>query len=356
MQKIKQKWLEDETILKQNKADIEKANAKMLSRLLWVGITSFSLLLFVSFFEASYHFMRATYFVILLILLSIYAAKKMMRNHSVLFLLYVGYITLIAICTYVSVFILHDTTSVIVLLLLIQVPIVILDSWWRVNLVEVIAAIVYMILIVMYKDKEFIIDELINTMITVIIAMMLGVQLRRSQITNFELNRRTLIRERTDTLTGLYNRRKLFEDLLAKEKAETEAYAILMLDIDYFKQFNDTYGHISGDTCLKQVGEALLLVSKNNAIRFYRYGGEEFIGVIALQDDVDSVGIAQKTIQSIEDLAIYHKASKYEVVTASAGLSYVKSALTNYEEKLKEADIALYKAKELGKNQVFVYE
>lgn len=161
----------------------------------------------------------------------------------------------------------------------------------------------------------------------------------------------------TDGLTNIYNRRH-FNELLPKiinsAKRENHLVSFVIMDIDHFKQYNDTYGHQMGDEVLIQVAASL----KNSLHRAddycFRLGGEEF-GVLFKTDSKEqALQFAQKLRQNIEELHIEHKhnsASPY--VTASMGL-ICKNAqeIQNEEELYKQGDDLLYKAKENGRNQV----
>ena len=160
----------------------------------------------------------------------------------------------------------------------------------------------------------------------------------------------------TDSLTGLANRRQ-FDAYLELEYRRAvrqgTALTLVMLDIDQFKEFNDSYGHPAGDACLKRVAEALSEVVHRPADLAARYGGEEF--ALVLPDTADGSEVAEACRQAIEALKIPHKASVVaEVVTISAGIAMLtpQTWQQNLTDLLNRADEALYEAKESGRNQV----
>jgi diguanylate cyclase (GGDEF)-like protein len=165
------------------------------------------------------------------------------------------------------------------------------------------------------------------------------------------------IMSHTDELTGLYNRRYLYEviqHLLPFQKRGEKSFIFIMIDIDFFKQYNDRYGHQMGDDVLKKIS----LVIKNNLLRgtdyAFRLGGEEF-GVIMTDMSKDEVFIhAEKMREDIFELGIEHKGSDIDnVLTASFGIEYlIPGKESNFDEIYKCADQKLYKAKSLGRNQV----
>lgn len=172
-----------------------------------------------------------------------------------------------------------------------------------------------------------------------------------------EANNKLELLSRTDSLTELANRR-YFNDYLDLEWnraiREKIPISLLMIDIDYFKFFNDNYGHIQGDRCLKEVAKELK-DSLNRSIDFVaRYGGEEF--VLVLPNTLNAEIVAQRCQKNIESLEIpheYSKVSKY--VTVSIGLTtMIPSLELSKTQLIMQADKALYQAKEKGRNQICI--
>ncbi len=158
-----------------------------------------------------------------------------------------------------------------------------------------------------------------------------------------------------DSLTGLYNRR-YFEEYLQQEwkraMRERTTLSIMMLDIDHFKYFNDHYGHLIGDDCLRNIGGSLLKSAQRSTDIVARYGGEEFIMI--LPNTGEPLPIAEKCRAAVEGLAIPHRHSPPpQIVTISIGVSSMipKSGM-DPSELIHKADMALYKAKQLGRNRV----
>ncbi len=161
----------------------------------------------------------------------------------------------------------------------------------------------------------------------------------------------------TDGLTSLYNRRH-FDDIFVQQieinKRAKGLLAFVLMDIDHFKQYNDTYGHQEGDTTLKLVARALKDTLKRPDDYTFRLGGEEFGMVYHIEKEEDALNIANQARQNIENLNIEHtgnSASKF--VTISSGLYIVNSSDNSAVDKIyKKADEALYKSKQNGRNQV----
>jgi diguanylate cyclase (GGDEF)-like protein len=155
-----------------------------------------------------------------------------------------------------------------------------------------------------------------------------------------------------DPLTGLANRRALDTQLEALcEKGER--FAVIMVDVDIFKAFNDCYGHVIGDDCLRRVAAMLRASLRNTSDQIARVGGEEFV-VVLPQTSVENARImAERMRNSVYGLRIPHTESPEHVVTISAGVSG-SSGPTSADEMLSGADKALYRAKSRGRNRVEV--
>ena len=165
-----------------------------------------------------------------------------------------------------------------------------------------------------------------------------------------------------DGLTGLNNRRAL-QEYLIKEWAHWQRnqtpFSILMIDIDCFKDFNDTYGHMAGDDCLKQVANVLQKNVKRTNDMAARFGGEEFLIVLSGINSRDAINIAEEIRNEIQKLAIPHSASSCRsTVTVSIGVSSCDShkPCDSHQHTIEEADKALYQAKEQGRNQTVLYQ
>lgn len=158
-----------------------------------------------------------------------------------------------------------------------------------------------------------------------------------------------------DELTNLYNRRKMTEYIEQEYSInkKTTSIGILMLDVDYFKNYNDFYGHPQGDIALQELGTVLKEISEKNNVFAARYGGEEFIIIINNRSKDEVTSIAFEIMQKIKELQIPHKTSKVsDLLTVSMGLHYNAENQTNIYELIKRADEALYDAKVKGRNQI----
>lgn len=165
----------------------------------------------------------------------------------------------------------------------------------------------------------------------------------------------------TDALTGIFNRR-YFNDYFPKIWQQhidmKTSLAIIMIDIDFFKQYNDIYGHIAGDTCIKKVTDSLILSVRNKDDLLVRYGGEEFLILLSHCSNSQAFCITERMRKAVESLAIPHTGSIFGRVTLSIGIKPVIPSHTPFamENSVQDADLALYQAKKLGRNRVMLHE
>jgi diguanylate cyclase (GGDEF)-like protein len=159
-----------------------------------------------------------------------------------------------------------------------------------------------------------------------------------------------------DGLSGLANRRGFDREIEREWQKAAESrtpLALMMIDIDHFKPFNDRYGHVAGDTCLRAVGETLSLVTLEEAVLVARYGGEEFALLLPGLDIRRAAALAEEARRSIEDLMINHSESPIGHVTISIGVeSMVPDRFQSCADLIEAADGALYNAKRGGRNAV----
>lgn len=174
---------------------------------------------------------------------------------------------------------------------------------------------------------------------------------------NQELQRISL----SDGLTGIANRRYL--DLYLEREwqraiRERFSFAVIMIDIDHFKLFNDNYGHLAGDECLKKVAAALPAIARRPADFVARYGGEEFAVILPETDASGAMMVAEKIRAAVEALQIPHARSPiHSYVTVSAGVAAcIPAGQTAAQSLLDLADQALYGAKQAGRNRVWLAE
>ena len=160
-----------------------------------------------------------------------------------------------------------------------------------------------------------------------------------------------------DGLTQVANRRR-FDEYLSQEwqrlKREQLPLSLIMCDVDYFKSYNDTYGHQAGDDCLRQVAQAIKKTAKRSTDLVARYGGEEFILILPNTNEEGGMNIAGLMHESIHSLKIPHaNSSVCKYVTLSIGVSStIPSQNCSQETLISIVDKALYEAKQQGRNRI----
>lgn len=168
------------------------------------------------------------------------------------------------------------------------------------------------------------------------------------------LNRQLFDQARTDALTGLHTRLKLNEDvaeLWPRLEREPAASSVLICDIDFFKQYNDRFGHLAGDEVLHRVAAALAS-ARRPGDRLYRLGGEEFLVLLESCGPADAPSRGEEYRRAIERLAIPHPQSPIGRVTVSVGVAPMGPSVTTLQDWLNTADAAMYEAKGAGRNRV----
>lgn len=190
-----------------------------------------------------------------------------------------------------------------------------------------------------------------------LIGLLGGYMLEWTRRANFLTRRIMQFRAEHDPLTYLYNRRAAVDHLQRTWRLaarEGRPLAVLLLDVDHFKKFNDHYGHLAGDGCLSEVAMALHHRLRRPMDLVARYGGEEFLAVLygVAGDNVQRVAEAVREI--IEGLTIPHAHNPPGIVTVSVGASWAEPTdpLASAELLLETADQALYRAKKAGRNRV----
>jgi len=157
-----------------------------------------------------------------------------------------------------------------------------------------------------------------------------------------------------DGLTGVANRRQ-FDVTLANEfnraKRERHSLGLLMIDVDHFKKYNDTYGHPAGDVCLQKIGKLIKMNRPGDLSA--RYGGEEFAILLPNTDLKGAISVAEKICADVRALNIPHGKNPTGIVTVSVGVqATVPTKTCNLLDLVSAADKALYTAKARGRNQV----
>ncbi|MCK5153610.1 MAG: diguanylate cyclase [Spirochaetales bacterium] len=164
-----------------------------------------------------------------------------------------------------------------------------------------------------------------------------------------------------DSLTNIPNRRSFLQTIeleLKRCNRDKQPLAAIICDLDNFKDYNDNYGHVEGDLCLQKVAQKMKETLKRPGDFCARYGGEEFVIILPGTPLEGAIEISEKIRKGVEDIKIEHiKSLPSGTVTLSLGIAItnINNPVSSWKELIKNADTALYKAKELGRNQVKVF-
>jgi two-component system, cell cycle response regulator len=167
-----------------------------------------------------------------------------------------------------------------------------------------------------------------------------------------ELEEALRVQADRDPLTGMFNRRAILEALeheASRSRREGKNLAVLMLDVDHFKQVNDKYGHLTGDQVLREVSRRM-----RHSLRDYetvgRYGGEEFLAIVCNADENVAHLVAERIRVAVSATQVITDRGSFQV-TISIGAACAKGARTNSSSMISRADVALYQAKSQGRNR-----
>jgi diguanylate cyclase (GGDEF)-like protein/PAS domain S-box-containing protein len=175
-------------------------------------------------------------------------------------------------------------------------------------------------------------------------------------VTNIRLRETLRYQAIRDPLTGLYNRRYMEESLereLRRAARHGMPLGVIMLDLDHFKRFNDTFGHAAGDTVLRELGLMLMSLLRGEDIAC-RYGGEEFMLIILDTERQAVVQRAELIRQSVSQMVIDHRGQSLGTLSLSLGVALFPQSGMSVDALVRSADRALYEAKSRGRNRVVV--
>ncbi|MBI3306368.1 MAG: GGDEF domain-containing protein [Candidatus Omnitrophica bacterium] len=203
---------------------------------------------------------------------------------------------------------------------------------------------------------------------------LIGILSMRDLLTRIESNLKSLVREKTkdlnsDPLTGLYNYRffnNYMDAEIARSSRHSHQLSLLYIDIDHFKMFNDSHGHAKGNVLLKAVSNLLKpkdmqhlegnpAFSTRKSDIGVRIGGDEFVLILPETSKESSLFCAERLRQAVEQTIFLRKKNQEQHVTVSIGIASFPADATGKKDLLEKADKALYQAKKLGRNRVYVY-
>ena len=351
--RIRERYMMPEDIkqlLADNKEAIISYNASFLPKIPMMGATAMLVALIVSFIQEDMAASRMLYLIMYAICLLFFVITRggRIRKYALL-CLYMSSVVLFVVTLYLSV--VQGTTypAASMLIMFSVFPILYIDRPRNFFVLEAIFYLTHSYCSVRFKGPEIGEIDIVNGFIATLIGCFLGWFMLISRLRALDLERQLIIQKETDVLTGLHTRRKLFETIAAIEQGEVDKpTGVMMMDIDYFKTYNDTHGHACGDLCLNAFGKKLQGFSHKGKIEFYRYGGEEFVAFLWNTGE-DKIGTIAEEIRA----AIANMDIACGKVTSSIGYVYCNDpSIINYETWIDRADSAAYEAKNQGRNRV----
>lgn len=341
-------------LLQENRKDVQKYNAASLVNM--QRIASFCLLMaiLIGVFVESFSKCVPGYTVTLVIFFCLAEFFRMKRMQPYTLLgIYMSLMILNGLVFYLSFYMFPERPTAVACLFFCVMPMLIMDKPIRYYSSVGTLYLLYAVLSIQIKGTEIGAIDAVNAFISLCIGLWLGKLFMEARLGFFEAQRLLAREKTTDVLTGVGNRRKLYEKLgEIYSDSEIRPACVLMMDIDYFKRFNDTYGHAAGDACLRGFGSVLLSIREIYKAAVYRYGGEEFVALLWDCKQEKMYQIAEVIRQEAEKLSIDGKH-----MTVSIGAVYCSdSSILNYETWIDYADQALYAAKKSGRNKTVCWD
>ena len=334
-----------------NRKAVDEYNERVLSTLLLIGWILILLPLAAVPFSNTKSELVPAYLLTFLSFFALFLLFKFQKAKKYAIVgLYTSFSILLLLSIYLSVIHSPHMRATFMLVGLALTPLSFIDRPRLIRLFLIFWLVAHTVL-AFYLKPQYALDDTINCLCAVILGGYLGNSIVKARLESFDVKRLLIIERDTDVLTGLLNRRKLFETLAHLETEESEKPSgKFMIDIDHFKEFNDSYGHAAGDECLNHFGELLTSFAQNFRLCFYRYGGEEFLAFVygCSEDELLSIAESLRIAVQSADIAGHH-------ITVSIGVAYCgENQVKNYESIVTRADQAVYVAKRAGRNKVYL--
>ena len=350
-------------VMKECREDIIQSNLSMLKKMSVVALV----LLFGYSVVTAFMFKNQQLYLIYQVFLFIHAvfvlfafwyAKQ--RRHSlavtqgscIAFILSIMmFITIISVVPY------RQQPGIFFPILYITVYLLYLFPFWVINLVMTTVYTAFSAAVLLLKSPEAISYDLFGATTVWIIGICLSFWNIDLRLREYESKLELKNASNLDEMTGLPNRR-YFNDFIAykfKESARKSLpFSILIFDIDDFKYYNDSFGHLAGDECLSRIGRVMLDYMIQQDLFIARFGGEEFIAVLAGEDARRAQEHAENLIQQIRKCPMPAAFGESTHVTMSVGFAQMEhiGETASFHEVIKNADVALYRAKANGKDRI----
>lgn len=353
----------DASFYEENHIELEKTNYTLLKRSVTFS-TGMCLFLFLITLpnnslvnQLKYFYLFFTFFYCILSFLTLTYVNKHRRYIRLFY--YIFAISIFALSIIVGTVITPELPAITFFVFLMIIPILHVAKPIYSVILSIVAAIAFCITTFFVKGSNSFLTntDILNALCCMIVSIGFDITIINMQLENIQAKSFFRRQSTTDELTRMPNRRGFdlyIEKLFYRSIATKKDFLVMILDIDDFKAYNDTYGHIQGDLCLTKVSEALKKVAFSKKYFLARYGGEEFV-VVA---QITKPNIIEKEmtdfITAVQNLNIPHSGCGRCSITISAGYATLfETQAESHLQLLDYADSALYKAKTNGKNQIY---
>lgn len=340
-------------LLTKNKEAVDTYNWEILMRFLQIGGALMIVMICLYPFSASVTKAMPGYAAVFLIFVALFVRFRYgKKTLSPLWGLYPGFTAIFALAICLSIVNGPDQRATTMVGLLIFFPLAFIDRPERIDLFTLAFFCLHTVLSFRFKGFTLGVEDGINCLCFTLLGIFVGNVFLYIHLLAFDAQRRLILDKTTDVLTGLYNRRRLYEVLTEIQIGKRLRPAgVMMVDVDQFKMFNDRNGHAAGDQCLNRFGGLLKSLKLNTSIAFFRYGGEEFVGLVERCTECELMNIAQSLRIAVQTLD-----TGTLPITASIGTVWCSDEhVENFETWIDRADQAAYGAKAAGGDTVVNY-
>ncbi len=342
-----------------NKDKINTINASSLNTLNNVAVIVFGIYCIYGYFSIKY----SNLFYVYLIYFLLFAAIKLLCKHIQTYFhtlpsqfLYVIISFLYIFGIYIGCINLPNITSVMYPVFVISLPLLFVLPTINITAFTLITTLIYIFISKSLKSDDIAFIDITNIIACTLISAVTSYTVTSSRLKEINANMRLERICNTDELTGLHNRRS-FNNFIVNifDNFEYQNLALMMIDIDNFKAYNDTYGHIAGDNCLIILGKVFKDFELKYNCYISRYGGEEFVLIDYKHTFLEVELLAKELIKMIYNMNIENINSEYKKITISIGISSKSTSdAETYIDLINLADDALYQAKNNGRNTLMI--
>lgn len=350
------RYREERRFLRDNREEIALINGQMLKSMVSIGVIVLTILIVFSIFVPAFGDLTLAYTLSWLVSTVAFMIYSKPRSYCIVLSgAYAYSLTIFIFTVYLSAVVTPTGGASSIIGFFLLMPLVVIDDSLRTYLVLLLYYGLFLASSFCVKPYNIAMDDMVTGGAFIIIGIVVGEYMKHIRLSNIDSRRRIKKISEYDELTGLSNRHRMIEFLQEhrRQNCTDPVTGVIMLDIDFFKRYNDSYGHVEGDRCLTNIGNRLKQAAQEYDMEFFRYGGEEFIAFNRGMDNGQLAECVRSITRAISDLGVPFEASQFGTVTVSAGFSEMTACnATSCEELIHMADMALYRAKANGRNIV----